>query len=141
VAAVPCGPSWTSPPTVPIKKIIYGSTVLLLDLCRSFSFLILYTVGRTPWTGDQPVTRPLPTHRTTQTQNKRTQTSMSQVGFEPTIPVFEGAKTVHALERAATLIGGVGRSAVFNSVLLRADIMLNKAGISEGIQIHCITET
>jgi hypothetical protein len=32
-----------------------------------------YTVGTTPWRGDQPVARPLPTHRTTQTQNKRTQ--------------------------------------------------------------------
>jgi hypothetical protein len=50
----------------------YGSTSLLLGLSRFFSFLILYTVGRTPWTGDQPVPRPLPTHRTTQTQNKRT---------------------------------------------------------------------
>jgi hypothetical protein len=59
-----------------------------LDLGRFFSFLILYTVGRTPWTGDQPAARPLPTHRTTQTQNKRTQTSMPRVGFEPTIPVF-----------------------------------------------------
>jgi hypothetical protein len=55
--------------------------------------LDLYTVGSTPWTGDQPITRPLPTHRTTQTQNKRTQTSMPQVGFEPMIPVFERAKT------------------------------------------------
>jgi hypothetical protein len=27
---------------------------------------------------------------------------MPRVGFEPTIPVFERAKTVHALERAAT---------------------------------------
>jgi hypothetical protein len=27
------------------------------------------------------------------------------VGFEPTIPAFEKAKTVHALDRAATLIG------------------------------------
>jgi hypothetical protein len=46
----------------------------LLDPGRSFlsSFVILYTVGRTPWTGDQPVARPLPTHRTAQTQNKRT---------------------------------------------------------------------
>jgi hypothetical protein len=70
-----------------------------------FSFLILYTVGRTPWTGDQPVARPLPTHRTTQTQNKRTQTSMSRVGFEPTIPVFGRAKTVHALDCAASVIG------------------------------------
>jgi hypothetical protein len=31
-----------------------------------FSFVILYTVGKTPWTGDQPVARPLLTHRTTQ---------------------------------------------------------------------------
>jgi hypothetical protein len=43
-----------------------------LGLGRFFSILILYTVGRTPWTGDQPVARPLPTYRTTQTQNKRT---------------------------------------------------------------------
>jgi hypothetical protein len=42
----------------------------------SFQFLNLKKVGRTPWTGDQPVARPLPTHRTTQTQNKRRQTSM-----------------------------------------------------------------
>jgi hypothetical protein len=27
------------------------------------------------------------------------------VGFEPTIPAFEWAKTVHALDRAATVIG------------------------------------
>jgi hypothetical protein len=59
-----------------------------LDLGHFFSFLILYTVGRTPWTGDQLVAGPLPTHRTTQIQNKGTQTSMLGVGFEPTIPVF-----------------------------------------------------
>jgi hypothetical protein len=29
---------------------------------------------------------------------------MPRVGFEPTIPAFEGAKTIHALERAATVI-------------------------------------
>jgi hypothetical protein len=48
---------------------------------RLFSLLILYTVGETPWTGDQPVARPRRTHRTTQTQNKRTQTSMPRVGL------------------------------------------------------------
>jgi hypothetical protein len=73
---------------------IYISEVHLLDLRRLFSFLILYTVGRTPWTGDQPVASLLPTHRTTQTRNKRTQTSMPWMGFEPTIPAFERAKTV-----------------------------------------------
>jgi hypothetical protein len=30
---------------------------------------------------------------------------MPQVGFEPTIPVFARAKTVHALDRAAAVIG------------------------------------
>jgi hypothetical protein len=85
---------------------MYGSTALV-DLGRFFSFLILYTDGRNPWTGDQHVARPLPTHRTTQTQNKLTQTSMSRVEFEPTTPVFERAKPVHALERAATVIGSI----------------------------------
>jgi hypothetical protein len=32
---------------------------------------------------------------------------MPQVGYEPMIPVFERAKTVHTLDRAATLIGSV----------------------------------
>jgi hypothetical protein len=43
---------------------IYLSTYSpLLDLGRFFIFLILDTVGRTPWTGDQPFAMPLPTHR------------------------------------------------------------------------------
>jgi hypothetical protein len=32
---------------------------------------------------------------------------MPRVGFEPTIPVIERAKTVHALDRAVTVIGKV----------------------------------
>jgi hypothetical protein len=31
---------------------------------------------------------------------------MPREGFEPMTPVFEQAKTVHALDRAATVIGG-----------------------------------
>jgi hypothetical protein len=30
---------------------------------------------------------------------------MPRVGFKPTIPVFERTRTVHALDRAATVIG------------------------------------
>jgi hypothetical protein len=30
---------------------------------------------------------------------------MPRVGFEPTIPVFEREKKVHALDRAATVVG------------------------------------
>jgi hypothetical protein len=76
-----------------------------LELGHFFDFLILFRVGRTPWTGYQPVARPLLTHRTTQTQNKCTQTAIPGIGFEPKTPVFERAKTVYALYLAATVIG------------------------------------
>jgi hypothetical protein len=99
---------------------LFQSSVFSLNVCLSvylwiyspcgpwplFQFLNVYTVGRTLWAVDQPVAKLLPTHRTTQTQNKRRQTSIPSVGFEPTIPVFERAKTVHALDRPATVTGG-----------------------------------
>jgi hypothetical protein len=66
---------------------------------------MLYTVGRTPWTGDQPVSRPLPTHRTTRIQNKATQTITPRMEFEPTTEVFQRGKTNHALDRPVTVIG------------------------------------
>jgi hypothetical protein len=59
VAAVPSGVS-LSPLRIIIS--ICGSTALLLNFGSYFSFLSFYTVGRTPWTGDQPVARPLPAH-------------------------------------------------------------------------------
>jgi hypothetical protein len=49
----------------------------------AFSVLNLYKVGRTPWTGDQPVARPPPTHRTTQTKNKHTETSCLEWDSNP----------------------------------------------------------
>jgi hypothetical protein len=36
-----------------------------------------------------------------------TQTSIPRVGFKPTIPAFEQAKTVHSLDRTATVIGSI----------------------------------
>jgi hypothetical protein len=44
----------------------------------------------------------LPLHQTTQTQDRHRQMSMLQVGLEPTIPLFEWAKTSHALDHVAT---------------------------------------
>jgi hypothetical protein len=76
-----------------------------VHLGHILSFLILYQVGRTPLTRDQPVARPLLTNRTAQTQNKRRQISMPRVRFEPTIPALERAETIRALDRAATVIG------------------------------------
>jgi hypothetical protein len=78
-----------------------------LEHRADFSVSWSFTDGRTPWTGDQLVARPLPNHRTTQTQkNAHThQTSMTWVGFETTIPASERAKTVHASDCSATVTG------------------------------------
>jgi hypothetical protein len=86
-----------------IHPSINGSTALCWALASS-SVSFPHN-GRTPWTRDQPLARPLPTQKTTQTQNKRTHTSMPWVGFETTITAFERAKTVHALDRAVIVIG------------------------------------
>jgi hypothetical protein len=59
-----------------------------------------YTVGRTPWRGDQPVAMPLPTHRISAHRYP-----CLRVGFEAMIPAFERAKTVDALYRVTTVIG------------------------------------
>jgi hypothetical protein len=77
--------------------------------------MFFYTDGRTPWTEDQPVTRPLHTHRTRQTQNECTQISAPRVGFEPTIPVFERSETVHALDSVTTVIGSYSNVETSNS--------------------------
>jgi hypothetical protein len=47
-----------------------------------------------------------------------TQTSMPWVGFEPTIPVFERAKTFHALDRAASVIGAEHSSCQKNNLCI-----------------------
>jgi hypothetical protein len=41
---------------------------------------------------------------------------MPQVGFEPTIPVLEQAKIVHALGGAVTVIGKFPATAILNDV-------------------------
>jgi hypothetical protein len=103
---------------------VYGSTALCWTLAAFSDSWSFYTVGKNPWTGDQPVARPLPTHRTAQTQSKLTPTFMPQVGFEPTIPVFQRAKTVHALDcgadfRQQETAAGVPRGCIVPSVSKR----------------------
>jgi hypothetical protein len=89
----------------------------------------LFTTGRTPWTRDQLVARPLPKHRTAQTHNKHTYTPnilalgrirthdhnvqssedsscLRTLGYRDRL-ASERAKTVHALDRAATVTGKV----------------------------------
>jgi hypothetical protein len=55
-----------------IHSFISGSTALGWALASSQFPNLFYADGRTPWTSDQPVARPLPKHTTTQTQYKGT---------------------------------------------------------------------
>jgi hypothetical protein len=71
---------------------------------RFFSFFNPIPIVRTPWTGISP-SQGSYLHTEQHEQNKRTQTSMTRVRFEPTTPAFKWAKTVHALDRTATVIG------------------------------------
>jgi hypothetical protein len=118
-----------------LDRSTYGSTVLSLDFSCFFSFLLLYTVGRTTWTGES-VAKPLPTHKTTKTQNKRTQKSMNWVGFEPMIPPFERMKTVYALDRAVTVIATLDRRKL-NKI---HSTFIVYAIIQNSIEIHSVLE-
>jgi hypothetical protein len=75
--------------------------------------------------GDRPVARLLPAHRTTQTQDKRTQTSMPRMGFQPTIPVFERTKRVRTLDRAANVIGTfIVYTSIFGTFSVRRKLIM-----------------
>jgi hypothetical protein len=84
-----------------IATYIYKSSLVwfysqLLGLGHFLLFWILFTVDRTPWMGDKSFTRPLPTLRTTQTQNKHTNISFcSRIRTHDHDPVCKREKTVH----------------------------------------------
>jgi hypothetical protein len=65
------------------------------------------SVGRTPWTGDQLVARPLPVHKHRKTHTTQTFNIHPWVGFEPTVPASARAKTIHALDCSATVTGEI----------------------------------
>jgi hypothetical protein len=52
---------------------------------------------------DQPVARQLPTQNHTNTKKCR-HISVLRLGFEPTIPVSERAKTLRVIDRTATIV-------------------------------------
>jgi hypothetical protein len=84
----------------PERKFLYLSSIYLCLYSPYgpwplFQFLNLYAISRTPWMGDQPIARRY-LHTEQHKQNKRAETSMPRVGFEPMIPVIERAKTFHA---------------------------------------------
>jgi hypothetical protein len=50
---------------------------------------------------------------------------MSRVGFEPTIPAFDRAKTGHVLDRAANVMGSLSYSALLNKQIKLDKKVLN----------------
>jgi hypothetical protein len=92
----------------PFKNFFFfiGSTALV----GPGRFLVSWPIhnGRTPWTCDQPVARPLPKHRTAQTQNKHiyyTLNIYAQGGIRNRNHGLRAIETVHASDRSFTATG------------------------------------
>jgi hypothetical protein len=58
-------------------------------------------------------------------QDKRRHTDTSRVGLEPTIPLFEHAKTFQALDRSANTIGNMETLSFFLSLSFLSFFFLN----------------
>jgi hypothetical protein len=95
------------PGSIPIvNSIVNGSTAIswALGPLLFFVFLILCTVGLLGRWINSSQGHCLDTGQ--YKQNKRTQTCIPRLGFEPTTPAFERAKTVHALRGPYTYESG-----------------------------------
>jgi hypothetical protein len=69
-----------------------------------FSFMIFfYTDGTTPWRSDQLVARPLPTYRTTQTQDKRTHALIGIRTHDPSVRASEDSSCLRPRGRCDRL--------------------------------------
>jgi hypothetical protein len=64
---------------------------------------------------------------------------MPRVGVEPTIPEFETAKTVHALDRAATVIGTWAGTKAEIEIKLTQDLEFNDAGDNTTVHVRDFT--
>jgi hypothetical protein len=62
---------------------------------------------------------------------------MPRVEFEPTIPAFERAKTVHALDRTASVIGYAGT--VYVNYLLHISAFRPSSNMHTYCWLHCST--
>jgi hypothetical protein len=67
---------------------------------------LFYTVGRTPWTSDQPIARSLPAHRTTQTQIKAHALSGIQT-HDPSVRANEDSSYLNRATRVTGRISTV----------------------------------
>jgi hypothetical protein len=65
-------------------------------------FLILYTVGRTPWMGNQPIARTLPTHRHRINANIHTLSGIRT--YDPSVRASEDSSCVRPRGHCARLV-------------------------------------
>jgi hypothetical protein len=92
----------TTTTTTTTTIFIFEALGLLACSCSEFisrNLWIYWTVGRTPWTGDQPDARPLPTRKTTQHRKTRTY-------IQATTPPFTFFKSGWSIVKSASLAKG-----------------------------------
>jgi hypothetical protein len=83
-----------------------GAWPTSMKLSVSLRFTRSYIFGRTPWAGDLLVARPLPVHKHRKTHTPTQTLNIHALsGVRIHIPASERGKTVHALDRSATVTG------------------------------------
>jgi hypothetical protein len=69
---------------------------------------------------------------------------MPWVGFEPTIPAFQRAKTIHALDRAASVIGAkliIFINPLFAKYSTTSQVIRSEKGVFEKSKIDFLLNT
>jgi hypothetical protein len=95
----------------------------LLQFCNHF-----YTVGRTPWTSDQPVARPLPTHRTF----KHRYPGLSEIRtYDPSVGASEDSSCLRLLGRDQAY--SIREAKLFCNVVTTETDLLNSP-----FQLNCL---
>jgi hypothetical protein len=114
ILLAPSLPPFTT--VLPLHSVLFEHMIWIIDIMTSMVLQpslgpwplldfrnLFYIDGRNPWTISS--LQGLYLHAGQHKENKRTETSPFWAESEPTIPMFVLAKTVHALDRAATVIG------------------------------------
>jgi hypothetical protein len=90
-----------------IRSFINGFVAFFVGPCLFFSFFITQTVGLLGRGISSSQSRYLHIGQHKHRNKTHTQTSMSWTKFEPMIPAFERAETLHALDHTVTVIGSL----------------------------------
>jgi hypothetical protein len=112
-----------------------GGLLPFWSIGQIYQFLDKFTNGRTPWTGDQLVARPLPKHKTTQTEKKAYTHQTSLSGIRTHDPGLWASEDRTCLRQ----LGYRDRLDSIHLMLIFADVFVNEFPTKYGeFMVECL---